>query len=107
MPFMRYDLFHNPSETLKDVKCPVFALIGDKDIQVLPHNLDKIKQTLISAGNTRVTTKLYKNHNHLLQNCITGEIDEYGEIEETISEEVVYDIIKWITLARVVDLVSF
>ncbi len=96
MPFMRYDLFHNPSETLKDVECPVFALIGDKDIQVLPHNLDTIEQTLISAGNTRVTTKLYKNHNHLLQNCITGEIDEYGEIEETISEEVVYDIIKWI-----------
>jgi len=96
MPFMRYDLFHNPSEILKDVKCPVFAIIGDKDIQVLPHNLDIIKQILISAGNTRVNTKLYKNHNHLLQRCTTGDIDEYGEIEETISEEVVYDIIQWI-----------
>ncbi|HBZ25470.1 MAG TPA: alpha/beta hydrolase [Rikenellaceae bacterium] len=96
IPFMRYDLFHNPSETLKNVKCPVFALIGDKDIQVLPYNLGLIEQALISGGNTRVSTKLYKNRNHLLQSCITGEIEEYGDIEETISEEVINDIINWI-----------
>lgn len=96
MPFMRYDLFHNPSETLKEVKCPVFALIGDKDIQVLPENLSLIEQALISGGNKSVTTKLYKYRNHLLQNCITGEVEEYGDIEETISEEVVNDIIAWI-----------
>lgn len=96
LPFMRYDLFHNPSEILKQVKTPVFALIGDKDIQVLPHNLKVIEEALISGGNKRVTTKLYKNLNHLLQNCTTGDVSEYGEIEETISEEVVFDIINWI-----------
>jgi len=96
MPFMRYDLFHNPSETLKNVKCPVFALNGDKDIQVLPHNLERIADVLIKSGNKKVKAKLYRNCNHLLQNCNTGEIEEYGNIEETISEEVVSDIIKWI-----------
>lgn len=96
MPFMRYDLFHNPSETLKKVKCPVFALNGDKDIQVLPHNLERIAEALNKLGNREVKTKLYRNCNHLLQNCKTGEIDEYGNIEETISEEVVFDIIEWI-----------
>lgn len=96
MPFMQYDLFHNPSETLKKVKCPVFALNGDKDIQVLPHNLERIAETLNKSGNREVKTKLYRNCNHLLQNCKTGEIEEYGNIEETISEEVVFDIIEWI-----------
>jgi hypothetical protein len=96
MPFMRYDLFHNPTETLKKVKCPVFALIGDKDIQVLPYNLNLIEQALILGGNKRVTTKLYKDRNHLLQDCTTGEVSEYGDIEETISEEVIFDIIDWL-----------
>ena len=96
MPFMRYDLFHNPSETLKNVKCPVFALIGDKDIQVLPYNLNLIEKALISGGNKNVTTKLYKNRNHLLQDCTTGEVSEYGDIEQTISEEVIFDIIYWL-----------
>lgn len=27
---------------------------------------------------------------------VSGEVEEYGDIEETISEEVVYDIIAWI-----------
>jgi pimeloyl-ACP methyl ester carboxylesterase len=98
MPFMRYDLFHNPSETLKQVKCPVFALIGDKDIQVLPYNLDLIEQAAKSGGNTNIKTKLYKNRNHLLQNCTTGAVEEYGDIEETISEEVINDIIEWILI---------
>ncbi len=96
LPFMRYDLFHNPSEILKQVKTPVFALIGDKDIQVLPYNLKVIEEALTFGGNKRVTTRLYKGLNHLLQNCTTGEVSEYGEIEETISEQVVNDIIKWI-----------
>lgn len=96
MPLMRYDLFHIPAETLKNVKCPVFALMGDKDIQVLPYNLSLIEQALISGGNKRVTSKLYKNRNHLLQDCTTGEVSKYGDIEDTISEEVIYDIIDWL-----------
>jgi hypothetical protein len=98
MPYMRYDLFHNPSETLKQVNCPVFALIGDKDIQVLPYNLDLIEQAVKSGGNNNIKTKLYKNRNHLFQNCTTGAVEEYGDIEETISDEVINDIIEWILL---------
>ena len=96
LPFMRYDLFYNPTETLKCVKCPVYAISGDKDIQVLPHNLILIEKALVSAGNKRVTTKLYKDKNHLLQSCIKGSPDEYGEIEESISEEVIFDLIDWL-----------
>jgi len=33
--------------------------------------------------------------NHLFQHCKTGQLTEYGEIEETISPEVLKIIIEW------------
>ena len=40
--------------------------------------------------------KTYPNLNHLFQHCETGLAREYGEIEETFSEEVLKDIADWI-----------
>ena len=34
--------------------------------------------------------------NHLFQHCTTGMPEEYAEIEETFSEEVLNDIVKWV-----------
>jgi hypothetical protein len=36
------------------------------------------------------------NLNHLFQNCETGAVSEYGQIEETISPEVLEIISEWI-----------
>jgi len=97
-PFMRYDLFRNPADDLAKVNCPVLALSGDKDLQVLPHNLDLIRKAVLSGGNTHITTKLYPGKNHLLQSCSRCTLDEYGEIEETMSPEVLQDIVDWILM---------
>ena len=40
--------------------------------------------------------KEYAGLNHLFQHCETGRPDEYYKIEETISEEVLSDIVGWI-----------
>ena len=40
--------------------------------------------------------KCYPNLNHLFQHCQTGLPAEYGEIEETFSEEVLNDIADWL-----------
>ena len=40
--------------------------------------------------------KFMKRLNHLFQHCTTGMPDEYGDIEETFSEEVLQDIVEWI-----------
>jgi hypothetical protein len=40
--------------------------------------------------------KEYHGLNHLFQHCNTGLPDEYGQIEETISLEVLSDIAGWI-----------
>lgn len=55
-------------------------------------NLQRIKLFVESNGNKNVKTKLYPNLNHLFQHCATGSPNEYSQIEETISPEVLKDI---------------
>ncbi|HAH57568.1 MAG TPA: alpha/beta hydrolase, partial [Bacteroidales bacterium] len=43
-----------------------------------------------------VTAKKFVNKNHLFQSSETGKIDEYKEIEETMSPEVLEFIANWI-----------
>jgi dienelactone hydrolase len=95
-PNQRFDLFHNPSDYISKLTCPVLALNGSKDLQVLPHNLKKIENALIEAGNTNYIIKLFENKNHLFQTCETGAVHEYSEIEETIAPEVMDFVIGWI-----------
>ena len=38
-----------------------------------------------------------KGLNHLFQNCKTGQLSEYGQIEETMEPEVLKRISKWIS----------
>lgn len=96
MPFMKYDLFFDPAEELSKIKCPMLAIMGDKDIQVLPHNLEKIERIVKNGGNKMITTELFNGKNHLLQSCIKCTIEEYRELEETMSPEVQEKISKWI-----------
>ena len=91
--FMRYD----PTEALNKIKCPVLALNGDKDVQVdAAMNLNAIQQGIIKNGNKNVTVKIYPGLNHFFQTCQTCNHLEYGDLEETISQEVLKDITEWI-----------
>jgi pimeloyl-ACP methyl ester carboxylesterase len=90
-------LKYNPVPTLEKVKCPVLALDGEKDLQVPPkENLIAIKTALEKGGNKNVITKLFPNLNHLFQDCKTGLLNEYSEIEETFSPAALDEITKWI-----------
>jgi len=83
----------NPAAALTKIKCPVLALNGEKDLQVPADiNLDRIKALV----KDKVTAKKYPNLNHLFQHCATGLPTEYGNIEETMSPEVLNDIATWI-----------
>lgn len=96
-PWFRYFLKFNPDDYLSKVKCPVLVLNGDKDLQVpAKMNTEGIQKSLAKAGNKKETTIIYPNKNHLFQDCITGSIDEYGTIEQTISPQVLTDISTWI-----------
>jgi fermentation-respiration switch protein FrsA (DUF1100 family) len=92
-PELRSLLQCDPSEALTKIQCPVFALNGEKDLQVPPDmNLNRIEARVKSL----LKIKKYPGLNHLFQHAGTGAIEEYSVIEETISPEVLADIAAWI-----------
>lgn len=94
-PWMVAFLNYDPSNDIKATSCPVMAINGDKDVQVeATANLDAIKALL--PANKHSMVKSYPGLNHLFQHCQTGQLAEYMTIEETISDEVLNDMVKWI-----------
>ena len=91
--FITYD----PKEILQQVSCPVLAINGSKDMQVnASQNLTAIKDNLAQGGNKNVTIKEMEGLNHLFQKANTGMPNEYAQIEETMSPEVLEIIKNWI-----------
>jgi hypothetical protein len=67
------------------------------DTQVLAEkNLNAIRNALTNGNNKSFETKSYPKLNHLFQECTTGYVDEYAKIEQTISPEVLEDILAWL-----------
>lgn len=95
-PWMDAFIKLNPVEYLSRVKCPVLALNGSHDVQVLLElNLPAIERSILEAGG-QVTTIAYPELNHLFQSSATGAISEYVEIDTTIEPIVLDDITRWI-----------
>ncbi|MDO5978043.1 alpha/beta hydrolase family protein [Flavivirga spongiicola] len=93
LTFIRID----PKDYLEKTTCPVLALNGSKDFQVLPKiNLEGIKNGLEIAGNKDITIKELDGLNHLFQTAETGSMQEYSEIEETFSPTALKIIKDWI-----------
>ena len=94
-PWMDWFIDYDPSTDIRNTRCPVFALNGDHDCQVIAsQNLTAIKQLL--KPSKKNLYKEYPTLNHLFQHSTTGLPDEYNQIEETISPEVLSDIVQWI-----------
>lgn len=93
--WLRYFLALDPSEQITKIKCPVMAVNGDKDVQVIAGtNMTAIGRLLSQSDHNLIKT--YPGLNHMFQPCGTGMPDEYGRIEITVSEEVLNDIAGWI-----------
>lgn len=95
-PWLAWFLDYDPSRDISNTKVPVMALGGALDVQVpASSNIPRIRQLL--PKNKKNLVKSYPGLNHLMQPAVTGQITEYRTIETTISEEVLADIIQWIT----------
>ena len=96
-PWTQFMLKYDPGKTLEKVKCPVLAINGEKDMQVVPdENLAAISLALKKGGNSNVTIKKIPDLNHLFQECATGSPKEYQEIEQTFSPVALNEISRWI-----------
>jgi hypothetical protein len=97
-PWMRTFIKIKPKEYLSKVNCPVLAINGEKDFQVVPDvNLEGIENGLKSANNTDVTVQELPDLNHLFQTSETGSFTEYATNEETFSPIALETISAWIT----------
>jgi len=89
IPWFRKFLALDPAESLRKISCPVLALGGTLDLQVIAtENLPAIRAALEAGGNKAVTTTALPSLNHLFQTAKTGLPDEYAQIEETMSPTV-------------------
>ena len=94
-PWLKWFIDYDPTANIGKTRCPVFALNGDRDCQVVAsQNLTAIRQLLPKSKKNLV--KEYPELNHLFQHSTTGLPAEYGQIEETISPEVLQDIARWL-----------
>ncbi|MGH9522375.1 MAG: alpha/beta hydrolase family protein [Terriglobales bacterium] len=97
LPWYRYFVSYDPTPALRNVKCPVLAINGEKDLQVPPkENLAAIRKALEAGGNKNFETVELAGLNHLLQPATTGLPSEYGQIEETMSPKALQTISDWV-----------
>lgn len=97
LPWYRHFITYDPSPVLAEVRCPVLAINGSKDLQVeAGTNLLAIEEAFKKTGKKNYEIKEFPDMNHLFQHCETGHPAEYGQIKETISPDVLEYIAKWI-----------
>ena len=96
-PWFRYFLTYDPATALRKVTCPVLAINGSLDKQVLPdQNLPAIRKALEDAGNKNFEIDELPGLNHLFQTAKTGSPMEYSQIEETMSPVALEKMSTWI-----------
>ncbi|MDE6368230.1 MAG: lysophospholipase, partial [Muribaculaceae bacterium] len=91
-PWMTYFLAYDPANDMKALKIPTLIIYGEKDRQV-PPSLNAAPARKFAP---KATVKEYPGLNHLMQHAVTGDVEEYKTIEETISPEVLSDIVNFI-----------
>ena len=96
MPWMVTFLRLNPAEYIAQLPCPLLAIGGEKDCQVLPGvNLPAIAQVCKENG-VPCQTMLMKGLNHLGQQCETGAVEEYVNPEQAPDDRVLEALVQWL-----------
>lgn len=91
--FSRYQAAHY----LKKIKVPLLCINGEEDIQVpAASNIAGFEKSISKKSINHSKTILVSGLNHLFQQCDSCTIMEYGELEETISPQVLTMISDWI-----------
>jgi len=95
--WFRYFMAFDPGNYLHKSKTPILALYGETDLQVAAKsNSLGLKKILEASQHTDYLIKELENHNHLFQHSETGYIQEYGQLEETFSEQALKIIVEWL-----------
>jgi hypothetical protein len=95
MPYMRFILGYDPTPSLKQLRVPVLALAGAKDLVVPPDvNLPALKRSLTHDPDVKVVE--LDGLNHFFQPAKTGLPQEFATIEETLAPAAIAEILAWV-----------
>ena len=96
-PWWHFFLTYQPATDIQKLSIPVLALNGEKDVQVdAKINLPAIHNALQKSRSKNFKTIELPGLNHLFQHCKKCTIEEYSELEETFSPEVLKIMGDWI-----------
>lgn len=96
-PWMREFILYDPVPALEAVEVPVLAIYGEKDVQVTPElNKPRMESALRKAPIKDFQVVVVPGQNHLFQVCTTCTLNEYGQLDETVNEETMKLVMKWI-----------
>ena len=95
-PWMRTFLTLNPADYIAKMQCPLLAIGGEKDCQVLAEaNLSAIKR-VCKINRVECSIVQLKDINHLGQVCQSGAVDEYATIGQAPDNRVLESLANWL-----------
>lgn len=87
---------YDPTRDLNKLDIPVLVLFGGKDTQVpVEMNKPPVEQALESAG-APYQMKVFDQANHLFQKAKTGQVQEYGKLDNAFVDGFISTIVGWI-----------
>lgn len=96
-PWMFYFLKYDPTQAIVNTNCSALLLNGSLDLQVLAsQNMPAYEKIASDYGKTNMTIREFPDLNHLFQHCTTGSPNEYVNIDETISPEVLQAVLEFV-----------
>jgi hypothetical protein len=82
-PWFKYFLTYDPAPALEKVKCPLLALFGGLDMQVLADLNKKSMESALKKGkNKDYSIKVFPIANHLFLTSVTGSPSEYSKLKK-------------------------
>ena len=82
---------------IRKVKQPLLILQGERDRQIDQSHATLLLDAARSAGNSRVTMKIFPTLNHLFLPSKTGSVSEYSHLETNVVPGDVLDtLVSWI-----------
>lgn len=85
--FRRLNNDYDPTRALEALKCPVLALFGDRDLNVVAEKNSKVwKAALVRGGRTGSSVMVLPNANHVLMQSETGSLFEFPHLKTFVPE---------------------
>jgi hypothetical protein len=96
-PWMKFFLDFDPATALANVRCPVLATFGERDIQVpTAQNRAAMEKAFATSGLTRYRIEVFPRANHLYQDAPTGSVAEYAMLKKEFVPGFLELLVAWI-----------